>query len=169
MGKPTAKELDLAAYQLSKIAGSLSALGELMQQQHSDPCYNREDMFGLGSLMRLLGFEASEIADAIEYGPRKDDPRFKEKKRFDDNDEEEDQDDDESEESDDKAEQEDPTQANTPFAEMMRSVSEILQQNLELRKEQAKQTKKDKKRKKKEQKSKQNEDTNKEEEDGRED
>lgn len=54
------------------LSGSLNGIGALLQQQDPNAgyCYNHDELFGLGQLLKLLSDEISKIEDTLRSGSK---------------------------------------------------------------------------------------------------
>ncbi len=52
------------------LSGSLNGIGALLQQQdpNASYCYDHDELFGLGQLLKLLSSEISKIEDILRSG-----------------------------------------------------------------------------------------------------
>lgn len=115
MPKLTLKETEDAGYELSRTAGEILALGELFQQQHTDPCYDGETTYGFGSLIISLGKRVKTTSDLMMYGPPSDETET-EDSEDESEDEEETEKGEESKEDDDSEDEE----QETPFTRILK-------------------------------------------------
>ncbi|MEZ4742325.1 MAG: hypothetical protein R3B45_07750 [Bdellovibrionota bacterium] len=63
------EETDKAGYDLSKLSDYLSALGEFIQHQDTDPCHSQDTFYGMGGLIINLAGQVKEVSETLLYGP----------------------------------------------------------------------------------------------------
>jgi len=64
----TGEKVEALCIQLWAIRGSLKGMGALLEQQCHDPCYEGDEMFGLGQLCKLLSDQLDRIEDILRCG-----------------------------------------------------------------------------------------------------
>lgn len=62
------KKIRKVCEQLWMIEGSLRGLGASLQQQSTSPCYDADELFGLGQLLKVLSEKISVLEDILTCG-----------------------------------------------------------------------------------------------------
>jgi len=62
------KILDKIKERLWIVSSSLEGLGSLFTQVNSDPCFDSDELYGIGNLLKKLGEEVSILDDILSCG-----------------------------------------------------------------------------------------------------
>ena len=60
--------IDDICLRLWSVEGSLRGVGALFEQGASDPCFEAEEVFGVGQLLKSLSQELSGLEGVLRYG-----------------------------------------------------------------------------------------------------
>ena len=59
------KDREKMNLKVGDIVASLTALGGILEHQHDDPCYDSEELYSLGKLLKWLSKELSKVKDGL--------------------------------------------------------------------------------------------------------